>query len=817
MTLLSSLFDSNSSQVNKIRPYLSQINELEKKYEGLTDAELLAQSQDLRQRATSPNESVLDLILPEAFALVKIATARSQNKHLFDEQLLGGIALHQGKIAEMRTGEGKTNVATLPLYLNALTGRGCHLVTPNDYLSRHGAGWMGQIYNLLGVSVGVIIHDQAFIFDAAFENTTFLDEYSRHLKPVDRRVAYAADITYGTNNEFGFDYLRDNMVWDLSQKVQRGHAFAIVDEVDSILIDEARTPLIISAPDADSTSRYLEFAKLATILIPDTDYKVDEKTRSSTLTELGIVKIERKLGVDNLYEKDFEAVHHIENALKARSLFERDRDYVVKDGEVVIVDEFTGRLMPGRRFSEGLHQALEAKENVPVQKESKTLATISFQNYFRLYEKLAGMTGTALTEAEEFHKIYKLEVLGIPTHRPMVRKDASDVVYKTVAGKFKAIVDEIEARHKNGQPILIGTVSVDKSELISNLLKRRGINHEVLNAKNHEREALIIAQSGHKGAVTVATNMAGRGVDIILGGETSNRDQANWQKEHDEVVALGGLAVLGTERHESRRIDNQLRGRAGRQGDMGYSRFYVSLQDDLMRIFGGEAVSHLMDRFGMDENTPLEAGLVSRSIESAQKKVEGHNFDIRKHLVEYDDVMNKQRTVIYNLRNKLLAGDSAWLLSNAGMEDKSPQFGEHWLQVLKQIALQVIDTLWIEHLTYMDDLHEGIGLRGYAQQDPLVAYKREGRLAFERLVQTIYSTIKERMEMLEKDAVTQQQVQVEKPRELAHAQYIHKESDLGVADETAASSTPVVAGPKVGRNDLCPCGSGKKYKNCHGK
>jgi len=818
MSLLSILLDSNEKQIATIRPIVAQINRFVKDLEGLTEEQIKGKTNEFKSRLADKSfeeqEKILKEILPEAFALVKIATKRTQNITLHDEQLLAGFVLHNGKIAEAKTGEGKTNVATLPLYLNSLTGRGCHLVTPNDYLSRHGAGWMGRIYDYLGISVGVIIHDTAFVYDATQENTTFLDEYSRHLRSVSRMEAYQTDITYGTNNEFGFDYLRDNMVWQAAQKVQRKHHFAIVDEVDSILIDEARTPLIISAPAEDPSHHYSDFAKISLQLTPNIDYKVDEKSRTATITELGVAKVERILGVTNLYESDFETVHRIENAIRAEALFKRDKDYVVKNGEVLIVDEFTGRLMPGRRFSEGLHQALEAKEVVTIQKESKTMATVSFQNYFRMYRKLSGMTGTAVTEAEEFFKIYKLEVVVIPTHQSMMRKDAGDVIYKTVSGKFRAIVEEIATRHATGQPILVGTVSVDKSELLSSLLRRKGIPHEVLNAKNHEREALIIAESGRKGAVTVATNMAGRGVDIILGGDPSNRDPKEWQEEHELIVSLGGLAVLGTERHESRRIDNQLRGRAGRQGDPGFSRFYVSLQDDLMRIFGGELVSGLMDRFGLDENTPLEAGLVSRSIENAQKRVEGHNFDIRKHLVEYDDVMNKQRQVIYGLRDRLLAGDYGWLLDKTGLEDKSAQFNG-WLQVLRQISLEIIDTLWVDHLTFMDDLREGIGLRSYGQQDPLVAYKREGRAAFERLLVTIYDEVVNRITVLETSAVEVKTAS----RDLSSAHYVHKET-TAIQESLNPSTdvtTPVTFGPRVGRNDPCPCGSGKKYKQCHGK
>lgn len=844
---LTKFFDSNEKQIEKIKPTVEKVNSLSEEYRCLSDKELQSKTIWFKERLSANIENfkdeeerdlrlkeTLDEILPEAFAAVREAAKRTLGQFHFDAQIIAGIVLHQGKIAEQKTGEGKTLTATLPIYLNSLTGFGCHLVTPNDYLSRHGTGWMGRIYDKLGVSVGVIIHDQSFLYDLNFDNTEFLDEYSKHLRPVSRKEAYSADITYGTNNEFGFDYLRDNMVWNPSERVQREHNFAIVDEVDSILIDEARTPLIISAPAEDSTEKYYEIAKLVERLTPKTDYMIDEKLKTSVLTELGIAKLESLLKVENLYEKDFETVHHVEQALKAKALFQKNRDYVVKDNEVIIVDEFTGRMLPGRRYSDGLHQAIEAREGVTIQKESKTLATVSFQNYFRLYKKLAGMTGTAVTEAEEFYKIYKLEVVVIPTNRSMVREDQSDVIYKTATAKYRAVVAKIEDCYRRGQPVLVGTTSIEKNELLHEFLRRKNITHEVLNAKHHEREALIISQSGRKGAVTLATNMAGRGVDIILGGDpNASLSKEEWQIEHDEIVSLGGLLVIGTERHESRRIDNQLRGRAGRQGDPGSSRFYVSLQDDLMRIFGGETIENIMDRLGLDENTPIENSLVSRSIEQAQKRVEGHNFDIRKRLVEYDDVMNKQREVIYKIRARFLYACeksaqgslreefTEWLtprlneevrLSLTSAEEK---FGEIWWDFIKQMSLQVIDMLWMEHLDTMEDLREGIGLRGYGGSDPLVEYKREGHKLFELLVGTIFTTLSERIiKSLEvpitPDLVDKQPV----PREVV---YRHQSPELGVAEEAAEVRTVQRVAKTVGRNDQCPCGSGKKYKKCHGR
>ncbi|PIS21767.1 preprotein translocase subunit SecA [candidate division WWE3 bacterium CG08_land_8_20_14_0_20_41_15] len=838
MAFLSKFFDSNEKQVKKMLPLVEEINRLEKDFEALTEEQIKAKTESfkdaLKDIKTPEEEKIyLDKILPEAFALVREASKRTIKQRHFDVQLMAGTVLHQGAIAEQRTGEGKTLTATLPLYLNSLTGKGCHLVTPNDYLSRHGAGWMGRIYNYLGVSVGVIIHEEAFLYDPTYENNKFMDEYAKNLRPVSRAEAYSADITYGTNNEFGFDYLRDNMVYDLSQMCQTNarkdfgaHHFAIVDEVDFILIDEARTPLIISAPAEESTEKYYKVASLIEKLVRDTDYKLDEKERTAVLTEIGISKLEKMLGVDNLYEKDFETVRLVEQALKAIVLFRKDRDYIVKDGEVIIVDEFTGRLMPGRRYSEGLHQAIEAKEGVKIQRESKTLATISFQNYFRMYEKLSGMTGTAATEAEELAKIYNLDVMVIPTHRKNVRKDHSDVVYKSQAAKFKAIVEDIAERFQKGQPVLVGTTSVENNEMLHEFLKRKQIPHEVLNAKNHEREALIIAQAGRKGAITVATNMAGRGVDIILGGDPPD------PKEQEEVLAAGGLYVLGTERHEARRIDNQLRGRAGRQGDPGESRFYVSLQDDLMRIFGGDQVASLMTRMGLDESVPMEAGLVSRSIESSQKKVEGFNFDIRKHLVEYDDVMNKQRQVIYRLRNKLLealsfpetslkeyllpkiAGYSEEL--NSIWEDQAKKLGETWERVVAQISLQTIDALWMEHLETMQDLREGVGLRSYANKDPLVEYQRDGRIFFEQLLVNMYATITDRLVRLRlegEEKIAVPEVKMETKQMI----FEHKEADLGVSDEVRAVASAPVQNQvgDIGRNDKCWCGSGKKYKKCH--
>ncbi|OGY47856.1 MAG: preprotein translocase subunit SecA, partial [Candidatus Buchananbacteria bacterium RIFCSPHIGHO2_02_FULL_38_8] len=639
--------DQNKKFLKKLQPLVDQINQLENKFESFSNEQLKIQTQEFRNQLQQGKS--LDDVLSEAFACVREAAKRTIGQRHYDVQMLAGIALHQGQIAEQKTGEGKTLSATLPLYLNALEGHSCHLVTVNDYLSRRDCGWMGPIYHALGLTTGVIIHEAAFLYDPSYTDEKVTDERLIHLRPITRRQAYEADITYGTNNEFGFDYLRDNMVQDLNQMVQRDLHYAIVDEVDSILIDEARTPLIISAPDMESTDKYYQFAKLVTQLKENEDYNVDEKMRAATLTEAGISKMEKWLGVDNIYtERGISEVHHIEQALRAHALFKRDRDYVVKDGEVIIVDEFTGRMMYGRRYSEGLHQAIEAQEGVEVQRESLTLATITFQNYFRMFKKLAGMTGTAATEAEEFAKIYNLDVTVIPTNKPMIRKDLPDRIYKNEEGKFRAVVREIKERSTKGQPVLVGTISIEKNELLGQLLAREGIEVQLLNAKNHEKEAQIIAQAGKVGAVTVATNMAGRGVDIKLGGDPVDPE------EEKRVKEAGGLCIIGTERHESRRIDNQLRGRSGRQGDPGQTQFYVSLDDDIMRIFGSDRIKGLMETFKMPEDVPIENKLVSRSLEAAQKKVEGYHFDTRKHLVEYDDVINKHRETIYKKRKAIL-------------------------------------------------------------------------------------------------------------------------------------------------------------------
>ena len=830
------LSDPSRTFLKRQQRAVSQINALEKDMEALSDKDLHAKTeyfkqiliqkeekkkadplavleeegmQDIHDRAKEKKRynSILDPILPEAFAVVREAARRTVGQRHFDVQLLGGIALHQGSIAEMRTGEGKTLVATLPLYLNALLGKGSHLVTVNDYLAKLAVEMYGPVYSFLGLSAGVIVHDHAYRFEAG------------ELVEVPRVEAYACDITYGTNNEFGFDYLRDNMVQESNQLVQRDLHFAIVDEVDSILIDEARTPLIISGPAEESADTYMQFARLVPKLILEQDYTVDEKDRVVSLTAEGIAKMEKLLGVDNIYGEEVQLAYHLEEALKANILYKRDKDYVVQGEEVIIVDEFTGRLMPGRRYSEGLHQAIEAKEGVRVQRESTTLATISFQNLFRTYIKLSGMTGTAATESEEFHKIYGLEVLTIPTNQPMVRMDNPDRIYKTEAGKFKALITDIRRIHETGQPILIGSISVEKNEVIGGLLKKAGIKHEILNAKNHEREAEIIAEAGKRGAVTLATNIAGRGTDIMLGGVRPNKQDysddsaftkayTKWEEEHEAVVSLGGLQVVGTERHESRRIDNQLRGRAGRQGDPGVSNFYVSAEDDLMRIFGGDRVKGLLTALGVQDDEPIEHKMISGSLETAQKRVEGHNFDMRKRLIQFDDVLNRHREVIYRRRRKVLLNPddltevetmvhdtlvaearhltglhasgfhTEWNLerltrdvaaqlglveseriklqdelaqfqSDAAVEErithvfllardvKKEQFGTIFGPVLRSIYLQTIDMLWVEHLTVMQELRTGIGLRGYAQTDPLLAYKGEGYRLFQNLIKAI--------------------------------------------------------------------------------
>ena len=865
---LGSLLDSNDKQIKKLEPTVEQINELEPEYAKLTEAELLGKTQEFKQRLA--DGETIDELLPEAFAATRESSRRTIGQRHFDVQLMGGIVLHEGKIAEMRTGEGKTLVATLPLYLNSLLGRGCHLITVNDYLAKRDPHWMGPIFHALGVSVASIQHESSFLYDPAFESA---DPKWQGLRPISRKEAYGADITYGTNNEFGFDYLRDNMVVDLSQMVQRPLYYAIVDEVDNILIDEARTPLIISGAAEEATQKYYAFAKLMPQLVKDEDYAVDEKTKGVSLTEAGTMKIEemlRRLGLlkaPSLYDTaNYTLTHYLESALKAHVIFKRDRDYVVKDGQVIIVDEFTGRLMFGRRYSEGLHQAIEAKEGVKIQRESVTLATVTFQNYFRMYEKLAGMTGTAATEAEEFHKIYKLEVVEMPTNRPMIRKDHADQIYKSEEGKFRAVVRDVEKLYAEKRPVLIGTVSIEKSEQLSEMMRVKGVPHQVLNAKNHEREAAIIAEAGKPGAVTVATNMAGRGVDIILGGNPEGREKQEWEAEHLKVINAGGLHIIGTERHEARRIDNQLRGRGGRQGDPGSSRFYVSLGDDIVRRFGGDRIKGFMEWAGMDEDTPIEHSMVSKAIENAQIKVEGYHFDMRKHLVDYDDVVNKHREVIYSEREKILSGADlktniqdmvreelaslvkaylpdengenweldglikdveaifpltpdmnaqafaslkrgeieAFLVEHAQpyYEDREKEMGGDNMRILERLVmLRTIDSLWVEHLTAMEQMRQGIGLVAVGHSDPLIAYKKEGHALFQSLLTNIRHDVARTIFHV---SITKEQAP-ERPR-----------TPVTEGRQAEQKKSMAGAGARTGRNDPCPCGSGKKYKKCCG-
>jgi len=834
---LTKVFGSkNERELKKLQPLLEEVNLLEPKIQAMNNAQLRAQTGLFRERLERGEP--LDDLLPEAFASVREASVRALKMRHFDCQIIGGVVLHQGKIAEMKTGEGKTLVATLSAYLNALSGKGVHIITVNDYLAKRDSEWMGQIYNFTGLSVGTIIHG--------------LDDR-------ERLEAYHADITYGTNNEFGFDYLRDNMKFDKTSLVQKVLHYAIVDEVDSILVDEARTPLIISGPAEKSTQLYYQVDSILPRLVRDEDYTIDEKARTIVLTDEGVAKAEGLLNVDNLYDpKYIELLHHINQALKAHALFKRDVDYIIKDGQVVIVDEFTGRLMPGRRYSEGLHQALEAKEKVRIENENQTLASITFQNYFRMYDKLAGMTGTADTEAAEFKKIYNLDVSVIPTNEQMIRIDFPDAIYKTKKEKYDAALDEIEELNKRGQPVLVGTISIDVSEQLSKILKKRGIPHSILNAKNHEKEAEIVSMAGQRGAVTISTNMAGRGTDIVLG---------------EGVTDLGGLHILGTERHESRRIDNQLRGRSGRQGDLGSSRFYLALEDDLLRIFGGERITGIMDKLGMEEGVPIEHNLISKAIENAQRKVEGHNFDIRKHLLEYDDVMNQQREVIYRQRREILEGKNlkeaieemirekaeeiaddfaderalpeewdikevkkavykqyntrfdiepdsldgldrdglAQLISDAAVQvynKKEMMIGSDEARHLEQLVmLQTVDNLWKDHLLSMDHLKEGIGLRGYAQQNPLLVYKKEGYDMFQDMVARVKE---ETMGILFRIQIAESEVREEyrKPTQqnmvFSHGEEPSKKKPVKRAEK------------KIGRNAPCPCGSGKKYKKCCG-
>jgi preprotein translocase subunit SecA len=877
----------NEREIKRLRPDVEEINRIEPEISALSDDELRARIAEWKAKISAieereqRDEAMLE-ILPQVFAVVREASRRTIGQRHFDVQLIGGMILHQGRIAEMKTGEGKTLVATLPAVLNALSGRGVHVVTVNDYLARRDSEWMGRIYNFLGLTVGVVVHG---------------------LTDQERKIAYRADITYGQNNEFGFDYLRDNMKFNIEDYVQREHNFAIVDEVDSILIDEARTPLIISGASEESTDTYYVVDRVIPRLKPEEHYTIDEKMRTVALTEDGVTRVEQLLGVENLYDpRNILLLHHANQGLRAHALFKRDVDYVVKDGEVIIVDEFTGRLMPGRRWSDGLHQAVEAKENVKIESENQTLATITFQNYFRMYKKLSGMTGTADTESVEFKEIYGLDVVVIPTNQPMIRIDNHDVVYKTEDEKFDAVIEEIRDCHERGQPVLVGTVSIEKSERVADKLKKTAVKHSVLNAKNHEREAEIVAQAGRFGAVTISTNMAGRGTDIVLGGnpefmaaaEVGTKDPAdpNFQAalakyveqckaEREKVLEAGGLHILGTERHESRRIDNQLRGRSGRQGDPGSSRFYMSLEDDLLRIFGADRLKGLMGRIGMEDNEPIEHRWISKAIENAQKKVESHNFDIRKHLLEYDDVMNKQREVVYHRRRELLSGaslkddvldmcdalieeiaaahanneidpaewdwkaiDDAFFKQfkfrpgfNAQIEiegkpihgtddfievatervhqlydQREAEFTEPVMrQIEKIVMLQTLDALWKDHLLAMDHLKEGIGLRGYAQVNPLVEYQKEGFTMFEALmavmqqdvVEKVYSVQVQRQQDVE-------QIQQPKPQRVVMSH--------GGETEAAPAAAPTKReADKVGRNDPCPCGSGKKYKRCHGK
>jgi preprotein translocase subunit SecA len=826
--IIGRLTNNNNYKLSSVRRILDKVNDFEEKISKLKNEELTeildTYKKELRSSDIKSEEiqKRLDYILPEVYAVIREASKRVMNQRHRDVQIIAGIVLHQGKVAEQKTGEGKTLTATLPLILNALPGRGTHLVTPNDYLSKHAAGWYGPLYDLLGMKVGVVIDHAAFVYDKEYVLPDYIDEYTKHLKPATTKEAYAADITYATASTLGFDYLRDNMVVSKDRIMQTCpigelgvHNFAIVDEVDSILIDIARTPLIISDRQKNMDAQsYFNFAKMADGLVSKTDYTTDEKDKVITLTELGINKIERKLGVQNLYEKDFETVHKVENAIKAKEFYIKDKDYLVRQGQVLIIDQNTGRVLEGNRWSKGLHQAIEAKEGLEIKPENETVATISYQNYFRLYSKLAGMTGTAITEAEEFFKIYSLDVVVIPTHKAVSRIDKPDIVYKTETGKYKAIAKDIAERNKTGQPVLIGTISVEKSELLSKYLKRLGIKHEILNAKQHEREAMIIMQAGQKGSVTVATNMAGRGVDIILGGDPFD------QAKHDEIISLGGLYVLGTERHDSRRIDNQLRGRSGRQGELGESRFYLSLQDDLMRIFGGQTIENIMSRLGLTDDIPIEAGIISKSIENSQKKVESINFDRRRSLVEYDDVINVQREIVYKLRKRILFAEIEnkeafyeWLKGKLGsnLENFDELFEKKekkntpqvWFDVVKRVSLEVIDSLWMDHIDTMDDLRSDVSLRGYAQTDPVVEYKREGKQLFDLLISEMMANIADRLKNVEVQIVKEQ-----KPTPIVEPESLKQNNE---------EDTTKTEEKKIGRNELCYCGSGKKYKHCHGK
>ncbi len=895
--------DSNEQAIKKIRPIVDDINALEPEFTSLTDLDLSGKTHEFRARIRAGEET--DDILPEAFAAVREAARRTLGMRHFDVQLIGGVVLHEGKIAEMRTGEGKTLVATLPAYLNCLAGRGVHVVTVNDYLAKRDASWMGAVYNALDVSVGCLQNQSALVFDPsaaekqsqADENadsgsTSFAAVAGESMRKASRKEAYEADITYGTNNEFGFDYLRDNMVDELPRMVQRDPAYAIVDEVDNILIDEARTPLIISGPAQESGQEYKRFAQIASRLEQGTHFDIDEKLKSISLTPEGIARVENVLNVDNLYDPRHDALtHFVENAVRANALYQRDREYVVRGNEVLIVDEFTGRLMEGRRYSDGLHQAIEAKENVQIRRESVTYATITLQNYFRLYGKLAGMTGTAVTEAEEFFKIYKLEVVEIPTNQQMVRDDMPDLIYMTEDAKWNAVANKIEELHRGKRPVLVGTTSIEKSEHLAGLLRRRKVPHQILNAKQHEKEATIVAQAGRPGAVTVATNMAGRGTDIILGGnpDTIDVERDEWQQDQDLVLENGGLFVLGTERHEARRIDNQLRGRSGRQGDPGATQFMVSTEDDLIRRFGGDRMRGAMNMFGWEEDLPLENKMITRTVEGAQNKVEGHHFEIRKHLVDYDDVINTHRDVIYNLRHRVLKGEglrptildyvekelsaiaaahlegdvSNWDIEEfqlaiqtvmpvperledadavAGMEldeiesllrseaeslydVRTLEFGEEMMGTLERaIMLRTIDAQWVDHLTSMDNMRQGIGLQAAGQRDPLVQYKRQSYEMFTGLLARIETQIARtifRVALAPRPGQAQGRPAGTPSRGNGRAPQSRNGRATGQKSimsnvnqgHGAAAGT---GSKKIGRNQRCPCGSGKKYKRCCG-
>ncbi|MDO8443111.1 MAG: preprotein translocase subunit SecA [bacterium] len=779
-------FFSFFDPVKKLKPVIEKINDLEKEISSLSNEQLLEESKKLFEIEIGENELV------KGFALVRETAKRNLGQRHFDVQLMGGLALHEGRIAEMATGEGKTLASTAPIYLNALSKKGVHVVTVNEYLAKRDAVWMGQIYHALGLSVACLIHEGALMYDPKYisKNAETLIDRERdttgsfmvqgeYLRPISRKEAYLADITYGTNHEFGFDYLRDNLAYSSGNQAQRGHNYVVIDEIDSILIDEARTPLIISAPDEESSDFYKQFSRIVSMLKKDEDYIIDEKMKSADITDEGINKVEKALKIKNLYDpENLRLTRYLQETLKAYGLFRRDKDYVVKNNEVIIVDQFTGRLMPGRRYSGGLHQALEAKENAQVQNESRTYAQITIQNYFRLYKKIGGMTGTARTSAEEFEKVYGLKVLNIPTNKPLARIDQPDLIYKNEGAKYNAIIEDVKERQKMGQPILIGSISIEKNEILSNLLNKFGVRHEILNAKNHEREGAIIAQAGRVGAVTVATNMAGRGVDIVLGGNPVD------PVENQKVKELGGLHVIGTERHEARRIDYQLQGRSGRQGDQGSSQFFLSLEDDLLRVFGGERIKNLMENFNIPENMPIESGIVSKAVSQAQTKIEGFNFDSRKNLLDYDDILNKQRLSVYKKRQEMLE------------KSTHPQI------------LSVLDLFWMNHLESMEALRESVRIRAYGQHDPLVEYRRESHVLYRQMLEGFEKWLVENKEKIE-EMIKQQAASSVIP------------AKAGIQEKNwipgQARNDNKMNGQKVGRNDNCPCGSGKKYKKCHGK